>query len=98
MAPAGEPKQAGDGGNPPVSNVTGLPEGWRVDYADALRKALKFPSLPKCAAAYWDAIGGWNAHKTGPNAETAVAIYRAFEQNFPDHEKRDTILRDLGAA
>lgn len=97
MAPAGEPKQAGDGGNPLVSNVTGLPEGWRVDYANALRKALKFPSLPKKAAEFWEPLGTWAAHKNGPDAETAVAIYRAFEQHFPDHEKRDAILRELGA-
>jgi hypothetical protein len=86
------------GGDPLPSQPAGLPQGWEMAYATALKMAVKPASLPKFAKQYWDQHGGWDAHKDGPNADTAVAVYQAFEKNFAKHEERDAILHELGAA
>lgn len=72
-----------------------LPEGWSIEYAGALRRAQKKESLSKYAAQFWSQYGGWAAHKTGPNAATAVAIYDAFDKNFGNKDAIEAILREV---
>ncbi|HSV21868.1 MAG TPA: hypothetical protein VLJ17_02445 [Xanthobacteraceae bacterium] len=101
-ASSGEERQATESGHDaPQSDSAGLPElpeDWPRQYAAALNRAQKIGSLSKYAAEFWKAHGGWDAHKSGPHAATAIAIYDAFANNFADAEARNTILHELGAA
>lgn len=91
--------EGGDGGpqtsSPPAEVVPGLPEGWGLAYTNALRRAQSKSSLPKFAKQFWDQNGGWEAHKGGPNAATAVAIYDVFSGNFGQRDVIDGLLREL---
>lgn len=98
-APAGNEsgaEQAG-GDSPLPQRPAGLPQGWEQSYAAALKMALKPASLPKFAKQWWAQHGGWAAHKDGPNADTAIAIYSAFKRHFNDKESREAILHELNA-
>lgn len=75
-----------------------LPEGWERQYANALKRAQKPESLKKFAAQFWALHGGWDAHKDGPNADAAKAIFKCFTDHFTNREDRDAILHELGAA
>jgi hypothetical protein len=74
-----------------------LPPGWEREYALALKRAVKPESLKNFASQFWAAHGGWDKHKNGPDAHTAIGIYDAFANRFHDHEGRNVILRELGA-
>lgn len=98
-----ESTESGDGANVESEERTGeasagspsLPEGWGIEYAGALRRAQKKESLSKYASQFWAQYGGWAAHKTGPNAQTAIAIYDAFDKNFGNKEAIEAILREV---
>lgn len=94
----GEPKQAGGGGDPAAINSAGLPEGWERDYIATLKAVKAFRYLPGAATKFWNERGSWEKWKGTEQGDVAAKIYLAFEQNFPDHEKRDAILRELGVA
>jgi hypothetical protein len=79
--------------SPPDAPV--LPDGWEILYAAALRRAQSKSSLPKFAKQFWDQNGSWEAHKNGPNAATATAIYDLFNTNFGRREVIDEQLREL---
>lgn len=96
---ADEERQAGsEPGASALHGSTGLPDTWRKDYAAALKRVRKFPDLEKRAEEFWNQYGGWAAHKSASIRKPAIAIYDVFQNHFPDHEKRDALLRDLGAA
>lgn len=97
--PAAEERQATEPVASALHGSGGLPEGWEREYAKALAKATKPHSLSKYATAWWAPYGGWIAHKSGPNAGTAQAIYDAYADHFGDagKEARETILHELGA-
>lgn len=88
-SPADEEAQASD------SSPAGLPSGWGILYAAALRRAQKPDSLKKYAAQFWAQYGGFDAHKNGPDGPTAVAIYDAFTTNFGRPELIEAALREL---
>lgn len=85
----------GAGSASSASSPSALPEGWGITYAAALRRAQKKDSLPKYASQWWAQYGGWPAHKSGPDAVTAVAIYDAFSNNFGNKEQIELLLREL---
>lgn len=72
-----------------------LPDGWGIEYAGALRRAQKKESLSKYATQFWAQYGSWADHKNGPNAQTAIAIYLAFEKNFGNKDAIEAVLREL---
>lgn len=87
--PVDEEAQASD------ASPAGLPSGWGIAYAGALRRAQKPESLKKYAAQWWSQYGGFDAHKNGPDGPTAVAIYDAFTANFGRPELIEAALREL---
>lgn len=97
---AGEGGQVAGPSNPALTHPSpapgGLPSDWPQRYADALRLAPKPASLLKLAAKFWAQYGGWDKHKAGPDAETAIAIYDVFAI-ITDAVERDAQLRELGA-
>lgn len=80
---------------PTDNTAPDLPQGWGLSYAAALRRARQKTSLPKLAGQFWDQYGGWPAHENGPNAETAKAIYNAFDQHFDNREAIEDIIREI---
>lgn len=72
-----------------------LPDGWSIEYAGALRRAQKKESLSKYATQFWAQYGSWADHKNGPNAQTAIAIYDAFDKNFGNKDAIEALLREL---
>ncbi len=72
-----------------------LPDGWGIAYAGALRRAQKKESLSKYATQFWAQYGSWADHKNGPNAQTAIAIYDAFDKNFGNKDAIEALLREL---
>lgn len=88
-SPAGEEAQASE------ASPAGLPSGWGLVYAAALRRAQKKESLAKYAAQFWATRGGFDAHKNGPDGPTAIAIYDAFTANFGRPEMIEAALREL---
>lgn len=72
-----------------------LPDGWGIKYAGALRRAQKKESLSKYATQFWAQYGSWADHKNGPNAQTAIAIYDAFDKNFGNKDAIEEILREI---
>lgn len=89
VPPVDEEAQASD------ASPAGLPSGWGIAYAGALRRAQKPESLKKYAAQWWSQYGGFDAHKNGPDGPTAVAIYDAFTANFGRPELIEAALREL---
>lgn len=77
------------------ASPAGLPSGWGLVYAAALRRAQKPESLKKYAAQFWAGYGGFEAHKNGPDGPTAIAIYDAFIANFGRPELIEAALREL---
>lgn len=88
-SPADEEVQASD------ASPAGLPSGWGILYASALRRAQKPESLKKYAAQFWQQYGGFDAHKNGTDGPTAIAIYDAFTANFGRPELIEAALREL---
>lgn len=86
---------AGEPSSPSTNEMPTLPEGWSITYAAALRRAQKKDSLSKYAAQYWSQYGGWDIHKNGPHAETAAAIFNAFNNNFGNKDAIEDQLREL---
>lgn len=72
-----------------------LPKGWGIEYAGALRRAQKKESLSKYASQFWAQYGGWAAHKNGPDSETAIAIFDAFNNSFGNKDAIEAALREL---
>jgi hypothetical protein len=88
---------AGDGvseSTAPSPNA-GLPEGWAITYAAALRRAQKPDSLAKYANEYWKQYGGWPKHKDTPDGATAAAIFNTFRDHFGNREQIELLLREL---
>lgn len=77
------------------ASPAGLPSGWGLVYAAALRRAQKSDSLKKYAAQFWAQYGGFDAHKNGPDGPTAIAIYDAFTANFGRPELIEAALREI---
>lgn len=88
-SPADEEVQASE------ASPAGLPSGWPIAYAGALRRAQKPDSLRKYAVQFWAQYGGFDAHKNGPDGPTAIAIYDAFTANFGRPEMIEAALREL---
>lgn len=86
---ADEEAQASD------ASPAGLPSGWAIAYSGALRRARQKDSLKKYATQFWDQYGGWAAHKNGPDAPTATAVFDAFNENFGRPELIEAALREL---
>lgn len=84
-----------DSPSSPPPEFPALPEGWSIVYAAALRRAQKPDSLSKLASQFWNQYQGWAAHKDGPNAETAKAIYNAFANNFGNKDAIEAELREV---
>jgi len=89
-SPADDEAQAGV-----TRDAAGLPSGWAIAYSAALRRAQKKESLEKYAGQFWNQYGGWAAHKNGPDAATAVAVFDAFKINFGRPELIEAALREL---
>lgn len=77
------------------ASPAGLPSGWPILYAAALRRAQKKESLAKYASAFWDERGGWDAHKGTEDGATAAAIFDVFRDNFGNKEHIELLLREL---
>lgn len=95
----GDPAQATESGNHAQDGSAGLPVGWEKLYSEKLSDAKAPRYLPGIANKFWSAVGGWEKHKSGPNASTAKAIYDAHVDHFGDagREARETILHELSA-
>jgi hypothetical protein len=94
---AAEERQVTEPGASALHGSAGLPEGWRIEYAKALSEAKASRYLKGVASSFWNAHGGWTAHKSGPDGATATAIYDAFANHFSDSEVRNRKLFELGA-
>lgn len=88
-APVDEEAQASQ------ASPAGLPSGWAIAYAGALRRARQKDSLEKYAKQFWDQYEGWAKHKNGPDAATATAIFDAFKENFGRPEMIEAALREI---
>lgn len=77
------------------ASPAGLPSGWPILYAAALRRAQKKESLAKYATAFWAERGGWAAHKDTEDGATAVAVFDAFNNNFGNKEQIELLLREI---
>ena len=88
-ANADEEAQASD------ASPAGLPSGWGLLYAAALRRAQRKESLAKYASAFWTERGGWDAHKGTEDGATATAIFDVFRDNFGNKEQIELLLREI---
>lgn len=77
------------------ASPAGLPSGWGLLYAAALRRAQRKESLAKYASAFWAERGGWEAHKGTEDGATAAAIFDVFKDNFSNKEQIEMLLREI---
>lgn len=87
--PVDEEAQASD------ASPAGLPSGWPILYAAALRRAQRKESLAKYASAFWAERGGWESHKGTEDGATAAAIFDVFKDNFGNKEQIEMLLREI---
>lgn len=87
--PVDEEAQASD------ASPAGLPSGWSILYAAALRRAQKKESLEKFASQFWNQYGGWAKVTDQTDRATGAAIFDAFKNNFGNKEQIELLLREL---
>jgi hypothetical protein len=82
----------GDGASIASPSPSLLPDGWALEYAAALRRAQKKDSLTKYGKQFWETRPWPNE---GPDRETALAIFAAFNDHFGNKEQIEDMLREL---
>jgi hypothetical protein len=93
-------ENSGNDQTPPPRVSCGLPKGWEIVYAAALRRAQKKESLTKLAKQFWsqDAyaqFGGWAGVKQSLEGDIAIRIYDVFATNFGHAERIEDELREI---
>lgn len=93
-------ENSGNDQTPPPRVSCGLPQGWEIVYAAALRRAQKKESLAKLAKQFWSQeayaqFGGWAGVKQSLEGDIAIRIYDAFATNFGHAERIEDELREI---